>query len=266
LARRNGVSVARVDLTPEETRVLGCLIEKAMLTPDVYPLTLNSLVTACNQSTSREPVVDYSSEVAKAALDHLRMRHRYVRVELPRPGSRVEKYKHDLVAQLQLSVPELAILSVMMLRGPQTINELKTRTERMFAFASNDEIEATIDQLTDPTRDVEGSAIESSGQLSGSSVTRPEIDRPAEYRRPWNGPLAARLPRLPGQKEPRVAQLLSGAVDLDALAAAAERGTVSVAASGARAERIDALEAEVAGLRADLTALQAAFETFKSQF
>lgn len=252
-----------MDLTSEQIRVLGCLVEKAMLTPDVYPLTLNSTVTACNQSTSREPVVDFDSSTVKAALDHLRMRHRYVRVELPRPGSRVEKYKHDLLAQLHLTVPELAILAVMLLRGPQTINELKTRTERMYPFSSLSEIETTVDQLTDPTIDVEAAATLSSGQLSGTSVQH-LVDRPANYRRPWPGPLAVRLPILPGQKEPRVGQLFGGPIDLEALAAGGDRGNSS--AGGARLERLDALETEVHELRSQLETLQRSFDQFRSQF
>jgi uncharacterized protein len=258
-----------VDLTGEQQRVLGCLVEKSMITPDQYPLTMNSLVTACNQSTSRDPVVEYSADEAKAAVDHLRMRHRYVRVELPRPGSRVEKFKHDLVNQLGLSDPELAVMAILLLRGPQTLNELKTRTERLYAFESLVELEATIDHLTDPTKDVENAVgTISDGQLAGTVLSNAP-ERPANYRRTWPGPLAVRLERFPGQKEPRVAQLMGGAIDLEAAIAAiaaSQVGPSAVAHAGARTERIDALEAEVQRLHSELDALRQEFTTFKSQF
>jgi uncharacterized protein len=255
-----------VDLTGEQQRVLGCLIEKSMITPDQYPLTMNSLVTACNQSTSRDPVVEYTADEAKAALDHLRMRHRYVRVELPRPGSRVEKFKHDLVNQLGLSDPELAVMAILLLRGPQTLNELKTRTERLYLFESLAELESTIDHLTDPTKDVENAVgTISDGQLAGTVLSNvPE--RPANYRRTWPGPLAVRLERFPGQKEPRVAQLMGGEIDIEAAIAASQAGPSAVAHAGARNERIDALETEVQRLHGELVTLRQEFTTFKAQF
>jgi uncharacterized protein len=255
-----------VDLTSEQQRVLGCLVEKSMITPDQYPLTMNSLVTACNQSTSRDPVVEYSPDEAKAALDHLRMRHRYVRVELPRPGSRVEKFKHDLVNQLGLSEPELAVMAILLLRGPQTLNELKTRTERLYAFETLAELESTIDHLTDPTKDVENAVgTISDGQLPGT-VLSTAAERPANYRRTWPGPLAVRLERFPGQKEPRVAQLMGGEIDIEAAIAASHAGPSAAAHAGARTERIDVLEAEVQRLHLELETLRQDFMTFKSQF
>jgi uncharacterized protein len=258
-----------VDLTGEQLRVLGCLIEKSMITPEQYPLTMNSLVTACNQTTSRDPVVDYSPDEAKAALDHLRMRHRYVRVELPRPGSRVEKYKHDLVNQLGLSSAELAVIAVLLLRGPQTINELKTRTERMHTFHSVDELESTIDHLCDPTKDLDNALVTiSDGQLPGTFNSAAAAERPPEYRRTWPGPLAIRLERFPGQKEPRVAQLLGGPIDLEAAMAAANQPSHAIARSAGSAsnERIDALESQVAQLQSALDELRQEFTTFKAQF
>jgi uncharacterized protein len=255
-----------VDLTSEQQRVLGCLVEKSMITPDQYPLTMNSLVTACNQSTSRDPVVEYSADEAKAALDHLRMRHRYVRVELPRPGSRVEKFKHDLVNQLGLSGPELAVMAILLLRGPQTLNELKIRTERLYTFESLAELESTIDHLTDPTKDVENAVgTISDGQLAGTVLSNAP-ERPANYRRTWPGPLAMRLERFPGQKEPRVAQLMGGEIDIEAAIASAHNGPSALAHTGARNERIDALEAQVQRLHEELETFRQEFTTFKSQF
>ncbi len=257
-----------MDLTCEEQRVLGCIVEKSTITPDQYPLTLNSLITGCNQTTSRDPVVDYDADVVKAALDHLRMRHRYVRVELPRPGSRVEKYKHDLVTQLGLTPPELAVLAVLLLRGPQTVNELKTRTERLFAFETATALERVLDQLCDPTIDADSAiATTSDGQLPGTygdSGSTPE--RPANYRRRWSGPLVCRLERFPGQKEPRVAQLLGGPIDIEAAIAASSSGSPHSGASPARNERLEALEAEVSRLHAALDELRQEFTNFRSQF
>jgi uncharacterized protein len=262
-----------MDLTAEQVRVLGCLVEKAMTTPDVYPLTLNALVTACNQSTSRDPIVTYEPDTAKQALDHLRARHRYVRVELPSHGNRVEKYKHVLEERLELSPPELAVLAVLFLRGPQTINEIITRTDRLHSFTTPDALERTLDRLTDPT--LEGDPTEQppradDGQLRTTTTSwgADDVERPEGYRRPWPGPLVVRLPRLPGQKEPRVAHLLAGPIDVEALASRVASGATSpgrVERTGG-SERVEALENDVASLRSDLDALRDEFDRFKAQF
>ena len=260
-----------MDLTGEEQRVLGCLVEKSMITPDQYPLTMNSLVTGCNQTTSRDPVADYSPDVVKAAVDHLRMRHRYVRVELPRPGSRVEKYKHDLVNQLGLTNAELAVLAVLLLRGPQTVNEIRTRTDRLFPFETSVDLERTLDQLCDPTVDADSAiATTSDGQLSGTYGESATDERPANYRRRWPSPLIVRLERFPGHKEPRVAQLLGGPVDIAATMAALSTPSGASASqhpgSSLRSERLDALEAEVERLHAVLNDLREEFSNFRAQF
>jgi uncharacterized protein YceH (UPF0502 family) len=160
-----------VDLSPVELRVLGCLIEKQRTTPDVYPLSLNSLRSACNQSTNRDPVVDYDEATIRSALDELGRRG-WTRLASG-PGSRAVKFRHLLPEALSLSDPELSLLTVLMLRGAQTPGELKQRVERLYPFGSLAEVEKTLQDL---------------------------IGRE----------LAARLSRRPGQKEERYVQLLGG--------------------------------------------------------
>ena len=163
-------------LTAEEARVLGCLLEKERTTPDTYPLSLSSLVAACNQSTNRAPVVHYDEESVEHALDGLR-EHGMVRRGVY-PGSRVIKYRHVLDEVLRLSDPEAAILCLLLLRGPQTPGELKGRADRLHAFADLAAVDDAISTL----------------------VNREE-------------PLVRRLEREPGQKEARVRELL-GADDV----------------------------------------------------
>jgi uncharacterized protein YceH (UPF0502 family) len=160
-----------MDLDPAELRVLGCLIEKQRTTPDTYPLSLNSLRLACNQATNRDPVVDYDEPTIRAALDRL-SRRRWVRLASG-PGSRAVKYRHLLDEALELSVSQQSVLAVLMLRGPQTPGELRTRTERLHPFASFDELHETLSELA-------------------------------------SRELVSRQDRRPGQKEERYAQLLGG--------------------------------------------------------
>jgi hypothetical protein len=160
-----------VDADAVELRVLGCLIEKQRTTPDQYPLSLNALRLACNQSTNRDPVVDYDEATIRAAVERL-SRRGWVRLASG-AGSRAVKYRHLFDEALGLSGPEISLLAVLMLRGPQTASELKQRTERLNRFESPAEVEATLDGL---------------------------IGRE----------LAARLPRRPGEKGQRYTQLLGG--------------------------------------------------------
>jgi uncharacterized protein YceH (UPF0502 family) len=160
-----------MDLSPVELRVLGCLIEKQRTTPDVYPLSLNALRSACNQSTNRDPVVSYDEPTIRSALDEL-SRRGWVRLASG-PGSRAAKFRHLLPEALELSDSELSLLAVLMLRGAQTLGELKLRTERLHGFDSLADVEATLQGL---------------------------IGRE----------LAVRLPRRPGQKEERYAHALGG--------------------------------------------------------
>jgi uncharacterized protein YceH (UPF0502 family) len=214
-----------MNLSASETRVLGCLIEKHRTTPDMYPLTLNSLRLACNQSTNRDPVVDYDDETIRDAL------HRLERRGLTRLASgrgRSPKYRHLLSEALPMDSAEEAIVCVLMLRGPQTPGELKQRTDRMHPFTALDEVHETLERL----------------------IARG---------------LAARLDRRPGQKEERYSQLLQDPdSDSDTAASTGEPmsdyapATAALAHAGdsrpALEERVARLEREVAELRAALTA------------
>jgi uncharacterized protein YceH (UPF0502 family) len=172
-----------VDADAVEIRVLGCMIEKQRTTPDAYPLTLNGLRAACNQTTNRDPVVSYDEGTIRAALQRLSQR-KWVRLASG-PGSRAVKYRHLLDDELDLSEAELALLGVLMLRGAQTPGELKARTERMQSFESIAELHQTLDGL----------------------IARE---------------LVARRSRRPGQKEERYAQLLGGDEEAPVPAATAE--------------------------------------------
>jgi len=134
-----------MDADPVEIRVLGCLIEKQRTTPDAYPLSLNALRLACNQTTSRDPIVDYDEQQIREALERL-SRRRWVRLASG-AGSRAIKYRHLLDEELGLTPAQLAVLCVLMLRGQQTTGELKARTERLHAFASLDDVMRTLDGL-----------------------------------------------------------------------------------------------------------------------
>src|SRR6185503_5468482 len=128
-----------------EIRVLGCLIEKQRTTPDVYPLTLNALRLACNQSTNRDPVVDYDENIIRSAIERL-VQRKWVTLA-SWSNRRSMKYRQTLDAALGVSGAEISVLTVLMLRGPQTPGELKTRTERLHAFGGMDEVGATLDGL-----------------------------------------------------------------------------------------------------------------------
>ena len=144
-----------MDLDPVELRVLGCLVEKQRTTPDQYPLSLNALRLACNQTTSRDPVVDYDEGTIRSALDRLGNRG-WTRLASG-PGSRVAKFRHLLDDALHLTPSQLALLAVLMLRGPQTAAELRTRAERLYPFASNDDVEAGLRVLAERELAAEGS-------------------------------------------------------------------------------------------------------------
>jgi uncharacterized protein len=160
-----------MDLDAVEIRVLGCLIEKQRTTPDVYPLSLNALRLACNQTTNRDPIVEHDEATIRAALERLGRRG-WTRLASG-PGSRAAKYRHLLDETLRLSPSELSVLAVLMLRGPQTPGELKTRTERLYPLSTLADVDAVLTRL---------------------------IERE----------LAERLPRRPGQKEERFVQLVGG--------------------------------------------------------
>ena len=219
-------------LTPEELRVVACLVEKQFTTPDSYPLTENAVVAACNQLSNRNPVVAYDNNTVRVTLTALRQRG-FARV-VHTPGARVPKHRQILDDALGLSRAEVSLLAVLALRGPQTVGELRTRTERMHDFASLSEVEEVLEGL----------------------AARDE-------------PLVARLERQPGQKEARYAQLLAGPVD-DAAPAEdrpdrAERAESWVTASPSRPDRVAALEQRVESLEAELAILRAEHQELREE-
>jgi uncharacterized protein YceH (UPF0502 family) len=214
-----------------ELRILGCLIEKQRTTPDAYPLSLNALRLACNQSTNRDPVVDYDEATIRDALNRL-YRRRWTRLTSGQ-GSRAAKYRHLLREELGLDDPELALLAVLLLRGPQTPGELNQRAARLHPFAGLPAIDETLERL----------------------IARG---------------MAERLPRRPGQKEERYVQRLGesgeGVPEVPpAVPASAPAPIAAPAPAPARAAapppaddgRIAALERDVAELRAEVAALRA---------
>lgn len=213
-------------LSETEARIVGALVEKQLTTPEYYPLTLNALVNACNQKNNREPVVAYDERTVTEALE--RLRDRNIVYVFYGSTSRVPKYKHMLPSIYELEPSEVAVMCVMMLRGPQTLGELRGRTDRLYEFSGLGEVQETLDGL---------------------------------MRR--EDPLVVKLPVQPGQKEARFAHLLSGEIDVEALAAAqptrSHRG-------GGDPERMEKLEEEVASLRSEVERLQATFEEFRKQF
>ena len=213
-----------MELSAAQTRVLGCLLEKQRTTPDAYPLSLNALRLACNQSTNREPVVDYDEATIRDALHRLERRG-FVRLASG-AGSRATKYRHLLADALPMGADEQAIMCVLMLRGAQTPGELKQRTERMHAFAGLEEVNDTLERL---------------------------ISRG----------LVARLERRPGHKEERYVQLLEvreGEEEGEKERNASPSSTHDGGHLGEREdvdgliERVARLEREVASLRAALGA------------
>jgi len=206
-----------MDLDPVEVRILGCLIEKQRTTPDQYPLSLNALRLACNQSTNRDPVVHYDEDTIRGGLHRLG-RRRYTRLASGH-SSRASKYRHLLDDELHLDPGEQAVLAVLMLRGAQTPGELKQRTERMQGFASIEELEEVLTRLIDKQ-------------------------------------LVHELARRPGQKEERFMHRLSEDVEGEELEAAAPAPVV-VPPPPRRDERMDRLEAEVAALREEIAAIKA---------
>jgi uncharacterized protein YceH (UPF0502 family) len=206
-----------MDADAAEIRVLGCLIEKQRTTPDVYPLSLNALRLACNQSTNREPVVDYDERTIRDALERL-SRKGWARLASG-AGSRAAKYRHLLSEALGLEDRELALLAVLMLRGPQTPGELKQRTDRLYRFESLADVEEGVDALVERN-------------------------------------LVARLPRQPGQKEQRFAQLLGGEEQPEVRRERPEEHVVQAPPDGELARRVERLEEQVRSLRAALDALQ----------
>jgi uncharacterized protein len=237
-------------LNAEACRVLGCLIEKAVTTPEYYPLTLNSLVAACNQKTNREPVTQYDEDDVLEALDELRDMGLALRVDVA--GSRVAKFRHRAESFFELKDEERAILCVLLLRGPQTAGEIRARTERLFSFRDLAQVEDSLRQMAKPAED-------------------------DEEGRSW--PLLGALPRLPGRKEIRYQHTLGGplpdAPEEGSLESDHETIFASAGPIPARqhlATELKELQKEVALLRSELdetrqqcTRLEEAFEAFRRQ-
>jgi uncharacterized protein YceH (UPF0502 family) len=212
-----------MDLSASETRVLGCMLEKQLTTPDIYPLTLNSLRLACNQSTNRDPVVDYDDAVLRDALHRLERRG-FTRLASGR-GSRTPKYRHLLAEALPMANDEQAVMCVLMLRGPQTPGELKQRAERMHSFSDLPAVHETLARL---------------------------IERD----------LAACLQRRPGQKEDRYMQMLEDRdAQVDANANGADITARSSSEPSAALAPVNNLEERVARLEREVAALLAASDT-----
>ena len=206
-------------LDAAEVRVLGALIEKEATTPEYYPLSLNALVNACNQKSNREPVVEYDGDVVSDAIERLRQK----KLALVVTGSgRVVKYGQRISETLNLGRRELAVLCTLLLRGPQTLGEIKDRSERIYAFADLSETEIVLEKLAE-----------------------------------WpDGGLLKKLPRQPGHKEARYAQLLSGEPAIDAAAD-------SIAATPP--SRVTQLEGELQQLREEFNEFKRRFEALEAQ-
>ncbi|MDQ8202958.1 YceH family protein [Pelagicoccus sp. SDUM812003] len=216
-----------------EARILGCLCEKEATTPDYYPLTLNSLIAACNQKSNRAPVLELDDSAVDAGTESLRAKHLAARVT--QAEARVAKFKHTLDSVYPIPDPQRAILTELLLRGPQTAGELRSRCERMHRFASLDEVREELGQMA-------------SGDF----------------------PLVVELPRQPGKKDARFAHLLSGEPEIASGETAAIGGPLKVEVSTtlpAEAEaRIATLEQTVARQAEELAALRQELAAFRAQF
>jgi uncharacterized protein YceH (UPF0502 family) len=201
-------------LTPAEARVLGTLMEKARTVPDSYPMSLNAIVAGCNQKSSRDPVTNLSEADVQEALDGLKRRS----LAFTSRGSRVDRWEHNLQRALVVPEQSAVLLALLMLRGPQTAGELRIHSERWYRFADISSVEGFLDEMANRSEEK-------------------------------GGPLVVQLPRAPGAREARWAHLLCGPVDVqeqDAAPAAGGTGTAALA------DRVRALESEVAQLRAQV--------------
>lgn len=214
-----------MNLSASAVRVLGCLMEKEMATPEYYPLSLNALVNACNQKTNRHPVVEYDEETVVRAISELKQQQ----LAWQSDAARVPKYGENLIGSKKFVAQEAALLCLLLVRGPQTVGELKGRSERMATFSSLEEVDETLQALAD---------------LS----------------------LVLKLPRQPGRKECRYAHLFSGEPVVEetyVTMAVPEAATVRVRAEE---EQFAAFTEQLTELREELAGLRQQFETFRKQF
>ncbi len=217
-------------LTPIEARILGCLLEKERITPENYPLSLNALAAACNQTTNREPITAYDAKEVEAGVNALR--ENKLATVIFGAGSRVQKYRHNLLDHLELDRRDIALLCLLLLRGPQTLGELRGRTERLYHFASLEEVEAC---LADLAKD--------------------------------EAHLVRILPARPGQKEQRYAHLLSGEPVIFNQTPVERLATYAAPAEPVRNEPgLEHLTQEIAELKKQLHALREEFAIFRKQF
>jgi uncharacterized protein YceH (UPF0502 family) len=205
-----------------EVRVLGSLMEKSMTTPEYYPLSLNALTNACNQKSNRDPVVTFDETTVVRALDRLREKQ----LVALSASSRVPKYAEVFAGIRKLVNREVALIMVLLLRGPQTVGELRNRTERAYKFENLSEVKATLDEL------------EELGYVT-------------------------KLPRMAGRKESRYAHMMAGDVQVEEMVPRPEPAAIVVQAEN---ERIATLEEEVQRLRQEFDTLQTEFEKFKKEF
>ncbi len=212
-----------IELSPIEARIIGCLIEKQITTPDQYPLSLNALVNACNQKSNRDPVMSANEAEIQTTLDQLIRKH--LVIEKSGFGSRVPKYQHRFCnteyEPLKFTPQELAIVCELLVRGPQTPGELRTRAARMASFSEVGQVEAALESLSSRA----------------------------------DGPFVVRLSREPGRRDSRYAHLFSGAVTIPVLTEESIRGP-SVASAPAPS-RLERLEEEVRQLKEELTHIKA---------
>ncbi|WP_318416024.1 YceH family protein [Photobacterium leiognathi] len=210
-----------INLTQNQARVIGCMLEKEITTPDQYPLTLNALTTACNQKSSREPVMSLDEATVLDTVEELKAKR--MMADVSSFGSRVAKFQHRFCntefGSLQFTKQELGALIVLLLRGPQTAGEIRTRTNRLCEFTDVREAEAVLAKLASEEK----------------------------------GPYVVKLPREPGKRDCRYMHLFSGEVDLSAYESAAK----AVTSAGGNNERIAQLENDVAELKQQVAELQA---------
>ena len=211
-------------LNDKEVRVIGCLLEKEMATPDYYPLSLNALTNACNQKSNRNPVVSYDDNTVVDALDGLQA------CQLVRQSNvgRVTKYEQVFSKELKLVAREQAVICTLLLRGPQTMGQIRGRTERLYAFESLDEVQETITSLK-------------------------------------NMALVEELPKQPGRKEPRFAHLLSRELGEEPVESG-NLAEAALEADRQEEDRVAHLQEQIEGMRQEIQSLQREFRAFKSQF
>jgi uncharacterized protein len=225
------MNISENTIDPIAVRILGALMEKENTTPDYYPLTLNALINACNQKSNREPVMQLSEDAVMTALDDLKIKHFIWQRTVH--GARANKYEHNLKSFFDFNEKQMAVVCTLLLRGPQTIGEIRQRTDRMCSFESLEEAESIIRSLIS-----------------------------------WDdGPLVLELPRQPGRKEPRFVHLFSGKQWAEQFATASEAPSEAVSAPSGPSEnnRISDLENSVSDLQIQIAKLRQEFEEFRNQ-